>query len=258
MSTIDEFAERANRPDHSAYRAPLSELYDRVYRGRGKDFAGEARLVADLIHARRPDAESLLDVGCGTGEHLVTWRDLFTQVEGVDVAAEMLAVARAKLPDVPLHLADLRDIDLGRTVDGICTLYCTLAYLPSVQELTAAVANLTRHLPLGGVIVAEPWWFPERFLDGHIGHDVIEQDGATVARVVRSTLVDGTSRLEAHYIVADQQGIRSFVHVQRLTLFEYSDYYDAFRRAGCDVEYLPYPGAAMATGRGLFVGIRRR
>ena len=245
-------------PDYSAYRAPLSELYDLLYLGRGKDFASEAKVVAGLIRARRPDAVSLLDVGCGTGEHLVTWRTMFAQVEGVDIAPDMVAVARAKLPGVPIHCGDMRDFDLGRTVDGISTLFSTLGYLPSPAELDAGVANLTRHLPLGGVLVAEPWWFPERFLDGHIGHDVVRKDGTTVARVVRTTLVEGTSRLEAHYVVADRQGIRSFVHVQRFTLFGHADYRDAFLRAGCEVEYLPEPGARMTTGRGLFVGVRRR
>lgn len=257
VSVIGEPAERTTRPDYSAYRAPLSELYDLVYLGRGKDFASEARVVADLIRARRPGAASLLDVGCGTGEHLATWRTMFAQVEGVDISPDMIAVARAKLPGVPIHLGDMRDFDLGRTVDGICTLFSTLGYLPSTAELDAAVANLTRHLPPGGVLVAEPWWFPERFLDGHIGHDVVRKDGATVVRVVRTTTVDGTARLEAHYIAADGQGIRSFVHVQRFTLFAFTDYRDAFLRAGCEVEYLPDPGATITTGRGLFVGVRQ-
>jgi hypothetical protein len=77
--------------------------------------------------------------------------------------------------------------------------------------------------------------------------------------VVRTTTVDGTARLEAHYVAADEQGIGSFVHVQRFTLFEYADYRDAFVRAGCDVEYVPDPGPTMTTtGRGFFVGVRRR
>ncbi len=248
----------ADRPDYSAYRAPLSRLYDMLYLSRGKDFAAEAKVVADLILTRRPQATSLLDVGCGTGEHLATWRTMFPHVEGVDVSPDMVAVARAKLPDVPIHLGDMRDFRLDRSVDGICTLFSTLGYMPSTAELDTAVANLTGHLPPGGVLVAEPWWFPERFLDGHIGHDVIRTGEATVARVVRSTTVDGTSRLEAHYVAADAHGIRSFVHVQRFTLFTHADYRRAFVRAGCDVEYLPEPEAGMTAGRGLFVGVRRR
>ncbi|MCI0690366.1 MAG: class I SAM-dependent methyltransferase, partial [Sporichthyaceae bacterium] len=199
-------ARPTTHPDYSAYRAPLSQVYDMIYLGRGKDFASEARVVADLIRTRKPDAASLLDAGCGTGEHLATWRSIFAHVEGVDISPDMIAVARAKLPGVPIHLGDIRDFDLGRTVDSISTLFSTLGYMPSKADLDAAVANLARHLPLGGVLVAEPWWFPDKFLDGHIGHDVVQKDGTTLARVVRTTTVDGTAHLEAHYIAADGQG----------------------------------------------------
>src|SRR5262245_42943163 len=166
------------------------------YIGRGKDFAAEATVIADIVRARRPDASSLLDVGCGTGQHLVTWRTMFRHVEGVDISPDMRAVAGAKLPGVPIHAGDMREFDLGRTYDCICTLFSTLGYMTSTAELDAAVANLTRHLPLGGVLAAEPWWLPEQFLDGHIGHDVVQHEATTVARVVRSTRVDGTANLE--------------------------------------------------------------
>lgn len=247
------------RTDYSAYGPDMSQVYDLLYLGRGKDFAAEAYAIADVVRARRPGASSLLDAGCGTGQHLLTWRSVFADVEGLDISPAMRAVARDKLPGVPIHAGDLRDVDLGRTYDGICSLFSTLGYTTSTVELDAAVANLTRHLPLGGVLVAEPWWPPDRFWDGHIGYDVVQHEGTTVARVVRSTVDDGTSRLEAHYVVADAQGIGGFVHVQRFTLFSDTDYRNAFRRAGCDVEYLPDPDATLtSTGRGLFVGVRRR
>lgn len=255
MTTVEQ---PAGRVDYGGYRGPVSQWYDMLYIGRGKDFTSEAKDVAAIIRARRPGASSLLDVGCGTGEHLLRWRTMFARVEGVDISPDMRAVAQAKVPGVPIHLGDMRDFDLGRTFDAISSLFSTIGYMTSTAELDGAIANLTRHLTPGGVIVAEPWWFPERFLDGHIGHDVVVKDGVTVARVVRTTLVEGTSHLEAHYTAADADGIRSFVHVQRFTLFGYADYRDAFVRAGCDVEYIRDPDATMTgTGRGLFVGVRR-
>lgn len=249
----------ADRRDYSAYGSRLSRIYDVVYRSRGKDFAAEARVVAGLIRDRRPGASSLLDVGCGTGEHLRHWRDIFAHVEGVDISPDMRAVARAKLPGVPIHDGDMRDFDLGRTYDGICSLFSTLGYMTSTSELDTAVARLAAHLPVGGVLVAEPWWFPEQFLDGHVGHDVARHDGTTVVRLVRTTLDDGTARLETHYSVADAEHIASFVHVQRFTLFTEAQYRQAFRRAGCDVEHIADPSVSLtSTGRGLLVGVRQR
>src|SRR5262245_45239111 len=70
--TLSTVAERAARGDYSAYGSEMSQVYDMVYIGRGKDFAAEARVIADIVRTRRPDASSLLDVGCGTGQHLLT------------------------------------------------------------------------------------------------------------------------------------------------------------------------------------------
>src|SRR5687767_2236719 len=52
------------------YESGLADVYDLVYRGRGKDYAAEAADVATLIRSKRPEAASLLDVACGTGLHL--------------------------------------------------------------------------------------------------------------------------------------------------------------------------------------------
>ncbi|MFF5073147.1 methyltransferase domain-containing protein [Micromonospora olivasterospora] len=230
----------------------MSDLYDLVYEGRGKPYAAEAALVTDLVRARRPDAASLLDVACGTGGHLVPLRAMFDHVEGVDVSPDMCAVARGKLPGVPIHEADMLGLDLGHRFDAVCCLYSALGYLSSTRELTAAVGRMARHLTPGGVLLVEPWWFPDRFLDGYVGDDVVRGPQRTVARLSHSVREGDVARQETHYLVADAGGVRHFRHVQRLTLFAYDDYAAAFRAAGCRVEYLP---DAVPSGRGLFVGV---
>jgi SAM-dependent methyltransferase len=229
----------------------LSHVYDLIYRGRGKPYRTEAVTVHDAVRARRPDARSLLDVACGTGEHLAVLRTMFPDVAGVDISPDMCALARAKLAGVPVHLGDMARFDLGRRFDAVCCLYSAVGYLSSADELDAAIDRMARHLSPGGVLLVEPWWFPDRFIDGHIGEDVIRHRHGTVARVSHSVRIGDVTRQETHYVVADGSGIRHFAHVQRLRLFAPADYLAAFRRARCTVEYLP---DAMPSGRGLFVG----
>jgi ubiquinone/menaquinone biosynthesis C-methylase UbiE len=45
-----------------------AHLYDLAYSF--EDYAGESAWVRNAVHARVPQARSLLDVACGTGEHL--------------------------------------------------------------------------------------------------------------------------------------------------------------------------------------------
>ena len=94
-----------------------AHLYDLIYGF--KDYEQEAGDLLTVVRERSPEASSLLDVACGTGEHLRLVRPAFAHLEGVDVEPDMLAVARAKLPDVVFTEGDMRSFDLGRTFDAV-------------------------------------------------------------------------------------------------------------------------------------------
>src|SRR5579884_2668504 len=63
--------------------------------------------VLDALGAR--PGERVLDAACGTGRYTVALRDRGVEVTGCDFSSEMLAVARARLPQVELVEADLND-----------------------------------------------------------------------------------------------------------------------------------------------------
>ncbi|GAA3507461.1 class I SAM-dependent methyltransferase [Streptomyces showdoensis] len=231
----------------------LADVYELVYRSRGKDWAAEATETARLIRDRLPGADSVLDVACGTGAHLETLAGHFGHAEGLELSPAMLERAAARLsPDVPLHQGDMRDFDLGRTFDSVVCLFTAIGYLPDLPDMRAAVAAMARHLRPGGVLVVEPWWFPERFLDGYVAGDLASDERRTVARISHSTRQGRTTRMEVRFVVGDAGGIREFTEVDLLTLFTEEEYLAAFADAGCPAEYLRPDW----TARGLFVARR--
>lgn len=235
------------------YGTDTALIYDLQHVSRGKDFGAEARTVAEQIRARVPAASSLLDVACGTGGHLVHFATLFDEVEGLDLSAPMLEVARAKLPGTVLQRCDMRDFDLGRRYDAVTCCFASIAYVTSAAELDAAVHCLARHTVPGGVVAVEPWWFPETFVDRHLAPDVIEIDGRAIARMSHTVRDGDASRMEAHYVVADPlSGTRYFAETHRAMLFPRARYERAFVRAGLEPEYVE----GVQCGRGLFVGTR--
>lgn len=233
-------------PEHAA-------VYEATYRGRGKDWEGEAADVVRIVRELRPGALSLLDVACGTGAHLETFHTAFAHVEGVEVAQAMRERARRRLPGVPIHDGDMRHLSLGRTFDAVTCLFTAINFLPTVEDMRTAVAAMAGHLVPGGVLVIEPWWFPETFLDGYVGGDLLRDDGRVVARVSRSVRQGNATRMEERWVVADASGFRTFDEVGFLALFAREDYLAAYQDAGCTVEYRP----GWLTGRGLFVGVKR-
>lgn len=230
-----------------------AELYETIYRGRGKDYAADSARVTALVREHHPSAASLLDVACGTGSHLRYFAKEFDHVEGVDLAADMVRLARRNLPGVPVHQGDMRDFRLDRTFDAITCMFSSIGYLRDADELTAALECFGRHLAPGGVIVLEPWWFPERALARHVVGDVVTVDGRTVSRVSHAVRRGAAHHMEVHYLVADPDaGIQHFTDTHVLALFEREQYEAAFARAGCRAEYL----GPEETSPGLFVGVR--
>ncbi|MEV0678641.1 class I SAM-dependent methyltransferase [Actinosynnema sp. NPDC050436] len=231
----------------------LAEVYDLVYTARGQDFAAESADVVRIVRDARPGAASLLDVGCGTAEHLRHLVPAFDHVEGVDLSADMLAVGRRKLPDVPLHHADMRDLRLGRCFDAVISLSTAVAYLPSRADLARALTAMAAHATPGGVLVVEPWYFPENFLDGHVAGDALRVGPVTVTRLSHTRGLGGAARIVSHYAVADASGIEHFTETQDFGLWTREEYLAAFRVAGCTARYLP----DVQSGRGVFVARHR-
>ncbi|PRH80488.1 SAM-dependent methyltransferase [Streptomyces solincola] len=230
-----------------------ADVYHDFYQGRGKDYRGEARAVLALVRERAPRAMSLLDVACGTGAHLRELSGSFEEAAGVDLSPEMLAVAARNNPALPLHQGDMRDFRLGRRFSAVTCMFSSIGYLETAADLRQAVRNLAGHVEPGGVLVVEPWWFPDTFLTGWVGADVVSVEGRTISRVSHSVREGSASRMEVHYTVAaPETGIEHFTDTHVMSLFDRETYEAAFREAGLEPHYTRDDPA----GPGVFVAVR--
>src|SRR4051812_23582726 len=97
------------------------ESYERwapFYDAMRGDPAEPARVVRGLLERYAPGAGTLLELACGTGSVLeLLARDY--DVTGVDLSPAMLALARERLPNVPLVEGDMTTLDLGETFDAV-------------------------------------------------------------------------------------------------------------------------------------------
>ncbi|WP_329016608.1 class I SAM-dependent methyltransferase [Micromonospora rifamycinica] len=234
------------------YETEFADVYDLIYRSRGKDYAVEAAFLAELVKERHAGTGSLLDVASGTGGHLRHLREAFPHVEGLEISPDMLRIARRRLPEVTMHQGDMRDFDLGRTFDAAILMFSSIGYVADRAELDRTLAGLARHVVPGGVVIVEPWVFPDTFVPGYVAADLARDDSRTVSRISHSVRDGDAVRMTQHYLCADATGIRHLTDVHRLALFTREQYEDAFTRAGCRVEFV----LTELFHRGLFVGVR--
>jgi SAM-dependent methyltransferase len=226
------------------------ELYDLEYAH--KDYAGECARIVELVRARTPDARTLVDVACGTGKHLELLRPHFDEVEGVDLDEGMLAVARERLPGVPLHHGDMRTFDLGRRFDAVTCLFSSIGFARDVDDLSAAARQLAAHVAPGGVLLVEPWITPERWIPNRPHLLAAERDDVVLARVTISGVDGRISSIDMHYMVGTPAGLEQFVNHLEFGLFTEDEMRAAFEGAGLDVEHDPEG----LIGRGLWIGRR--
>jgi len=223
--------------------------YDALYAW--KDYPKEVRRLDAVIRSRVPDAQTLLDVACGTGKHLDLLRDRY-RVEGSDLDPQFLAIARDRVPGVPLHQGDMRDFDLGRRFDVVTCLFSSIGYARGREELHRAIGAMARHLSPEGLVVVEPWFTAEAWLVGHVHALFVDRPDLKIVRMNRSDREGDVAVMDMHYLVATpQDGVHHFTERHELTLFSCEDYLEAFLAAGLDVGYDPKG----LMSRGLYLGL---
>jgi SAM-dependent methyltransferase len=74
----------------------------------------------DRFIALLPEEATILDIGCGCGEPIARYFiDRNFTVEGVDASPTLVSVCRERFPKQRWHVADMRNLALGRTFQGL-------------------------------------------------------------------------------------------------------------------------------------------
>ena len=106
-------------------------------------FSRQKELILDLVvpHA----GERVLDVGCGTGNHLEFFREKWCSITGIDPSAKMLEIARTKLGNsAELILAQAEDLPFSDDEFDIVTLINILEITKNPQKVIAEAIRVCR------------------------------------------------------------------------------------------------------------------
>jgi ubiquinone/menaquinone biosynthesis C-methylase UbiE len=229
-----------------------AKFYNALYGSMGKDYAAEAQKVHQIIqqHKKSP-GNALLEVACGTGLHASILQKNY-QIEGLDLDAEMLAVASQNYPDIPFYQADMAEFDLGKQFDVITCLFSSIGYVKTSVRLDQAIQTMTNHLLPGGVLIVEPWFTPEQWKPGRVSALFVDQPDLKIARMNISEVEDRLSFFVFHYTVGTPQGVEYFTERHELGLFTPEEYLEAFHKASLEVIHDPQG----LDGRGLYIGLK--
>jgi SAM-dependent methyltransferase len=225
-----------------------AEYYDLIY-GAFKDYAAEVAQVASLLHRLNPECRTVLDVGCGTGEHARLLAAQGFAVDGIDIEPAFVRMASRKHPAGRFVAADMSEFGLPQRYDALLCLFSSIGYLCTLERVTRALVCFGAHLAPEGIALVEPWFPPGVLEPGKEFTHSGESNGVKVSRHSRTEIDGPLSRLLFEYEIDDHGEIRRMSEVHELGLFTTEELMQAFRAAGLDVEH----DQEGLTGRGLFI-----
>lgn len=147
-------------PPPTQFGDRYAEMYDALYAA--KDYERECDRIQAAFHHTSRDVRSVLDLGCGTGNHAIPLARRGYRMLGVDRSEGMLQRARAKVTqrggaNAEFVLGDLRDVRLGRSFDACIAMFAVLGYQTTNQDVAAALATVRHHLEPDGILVFDVW-----------------------------------------------------------------------------------------------------
>lgn len=126
----------------------FARFYDRIMGDRTQ----EIDRIRTYISKHRPGAQSLLELGCGTGA-LLSGLAQDLAVTGIDRSPEMLSVAARTVPGARLVQADMTAFTLPDRYDVVMCMFDALNHVTTVDGWLRLFRCAHDHLSDGGILV---------------------------------------------------------------------------------------------------------
>ena len=185
-----------------------ARYYDLLYRD--KDYVGEVNFIANLIETHAPNAETLVDFGCGTGSHDIYLAKEGYAVHGVDLSQQMLDKAAERVAHLPAEVSsrlaftqgDARNTRLNKQFDVVLSLFHVVSYQTTNDDLMAAFETAKAHLKPGGVFIFDVWYGPGVLSDPPaVRVKRLEDDCIEVTRIAEPALHPNENTVDVNYQV---------------------------------------------------------
>ena len=139
--------------------------YDHLYRD--KEYREECELIDRLFRTYADGTiRSVLDLGCGTGNHAIPLAEMGFSVVGVDRSTSMLQSARKKAAGQPIdgnakfYEGDIRRFATQQSFDASLMMFAVLGYQLENDDVLAALRTARKHTRLGGLFLFDVWHGP--------------------------------------------------------------------------------------------------
>lgn len=235
----------------------FSNYYDYYFAKGKKNYLVEAEKVKRIIKKFKPNAKTILDVACGTGEHDKYLKEHFI-VEGLDINPTLLKTAKKKNRECIYYEGNMINFDFKKKYDIIICLFSSIGYVLTVENLKKCIKCMANHLNKNGMIILEPWFTPTNWRPSikykpaqFRGYEFSE---ISIVKMAHSQKINNNiSKSEEHFLIGTKNEIRYFKEVFEHGLFTREEMTNAFEEAELEVRY----DNIGLIGRGLYLADKK-
>jgi len=110
----------------------------------------ECMFLNNVFQNAKYDIRKILDIACGTGRHSCILNRMGYEVTGIDIAEEMLKIAKKKCPEVNFKKMDFLKLKFPKnTFDASIIMWSTISYIKSRKDFRTfikGIAYITKNL----------------------------------------------------------------------------------------------------------------
>jgi SAM-dependent methyltransferase len=193
--------------NHSSLFSEYAHYYDLLYRD--KNYQAEADYVAGLIHRFQPDAQSILELGSGTGIHANLLAKQGYRVHGIERSQEMLVRAQnaaqafkqtSSIGQLDFSQGDIRTVRLSKHFDVVMALFHVMSYQTTNDDVLAAFRVAREHLKEGSLFIFDVWYGPAVMTERpEVRVKRMADDQVEITRLAEPVLFPNENRVDVHY-----------------------------------------------------------
>ena len=186
-----------------------------------------------LQNAQLPEPSPILDLGCGAGRHAIALAQAGYTVTGLDLAPQLLSVARetSRSESTPIHLVrgDMKHLPFRNAFAGIVQLFTAFGYFDDDVQNERVISEVARALKPGGIYLLDFLNAPQ-VVANLVPESTSVLDGMNI--VQRRAIQGG--RVNKAISIAGNDG-REEVFSESVRLYDRSDLHSMFERQGLSV-----------------------
>lgn len=181
----------------------FSKLYDKFMKY--SDYGAWENQVEELIKEGKPNGNTLLDIGCGTGELLLRMAKNY-KCDGMDLSEDMLKIAFKKLKhrEVGLFLGNMIDFDTGKIYDIMVSLFDTVNHILTLDELECHFKSVYKSLNPNGIYIFDV--VDRKFMNEMFPNDLFVDNRKDLTCIWEHEIDGGIDYIDATYFLKNSRG----------------------------------------------------